>query len=219
MCNELSDSKQNQTLHDKANAANLCESSSVSLQPDCSQNPNQDVRGAVGSLYYITVPSGTGLLIYPGIKLILQHINHRSVHLNYLWGCSSTCSTFSSKNSAQGKREEQGYLEQGPASWSHHNSDNMPDARWSPANSHFSHRQVEGTCLCTRCRQAQMESVCPEPLHGAGTDERPCAASPHVEGVVCLAGCWPPHAPCVQHTQPHTEPCLLPWQLHSRTCS
>lgn len=94
-CDEESDSKQIQTLYDKANTANLCESSSVPLQPDYSQHPSQDVRGAVGSLYGTTVPSGTGLLIYPGIKpSSKQHIEHRFVHLNYLWGCSLTCSSF-----------------------------------------------------------------------------------------------------------------------------
>lgn len=42
------------------------------LQPDCSQHPSQDVSGAVGSLYCTTVPSGTGVLIHPGIKPIVE---------------------------------------------------------------------------------------------------------------------------------------------------
>lgn len=71
MCDEQSDSKQNQTLNDKASTSNLQESNSVPLQPDCSQHPSQDVREAVGSLFCTTAPSGTGLLIYPGIKSIL----------------------------------------------------------------------------------------------------------------------------------------------------
>lgn len=77
-------------------------------------------------------------------------------------------------------------------------------------NSHLTHRQVEGTCLCTHCRHAQMESTCPEPSLRAGTDERPCAASPRVEDAACLAGCWTPHAPCVQHTHPAQHPAFCP---------
>lgn len=94
----------------------------------------------------------------------------------------------------------------------------MPDARWSPANSHSPPRQVEGTCLCTDCRHAQMESPCPEPWLHAGTDERPRAASPGGGDVPCLLGCWPPHALCAQHTHP-ARTCLLPWQLQNRTCT
>lgn len=82
---------------------------------------------------------------------------------------------------------------------SHHSSDNVPDARRSRASSHFTHRQVEGACLCVHSRHAQMESMCPEPSLRARTDgeRRPCATT------LCVAG--PPAS--VRPACPTRSPC------------